>query len=765
MLPPPLSLRPTPVVVTPLVAAEPARIQAPSPPPSPPRSSRPSTTQAKSMADIYGVAFSDDEEDDGPGGDPVPSAPMVPPPRTPPSRYKRLRRGGPAKRPRVVVDSSGEDGRDSRPVAAAPPVEDDSDCIILSVKLTSARRRTVKERPPTVDVPTVSEDSPSASDAEEAETPVARRSGRLNAFAVASYAPTAASDGDSVGDEEAFEDVLGSGRAAQETARRKRLRLAPPTAEEAAAAAAAVKKTRASSSTKKRLRVRPLAAATATAPDPVRQLDFGGASSDSSTGSSSVQLGTGRRLASSAPMQLVFTALKPSCHNVSSDDEDDEEEGRPEQSPPSPLLSPLSKSRSVNQVGSAAVSEPGPSRRPVQTRLERLCAPSAGGTLPWSGRRRSSTAGVASTLTLDDSDADTPPRRAPSSPARQPAVETAAAGTSDPPPPSSSAGPRRSPEVFRRLFANPATGGSLSLTAPPCGTPLPAAQWTWRGCPMTRTQRQTVEYLTTGRVRDGSPPAGLKDIAVTVAVAKITLRRVDLRRLRGSRWLNDEVMNAYVAMLNERNKQRVAAAAAAAAASAVVEGVTTTRSKRGKHTASPSDFSARPLRVYCFNTFFYTRLTQGPDGFDYEGVRRWTLKAGVDVVDYDLLLVPVNASAIHWALGVIDMRVRRFAFLDSLHGPDRDGVTATLARWLGAEVASRHGWAHEAALCLHAWSAGCNAVASVPVPRQLDAGSCGVYVLAMAERLERGVALAFGQRDIPLLRKQMVLDLHDGRLM
>lgn len=275
---------------------------------------------------------------------------------------------------------------------------------------------------------------------------------------------------------------------------------------------------------------------------------------------------------------------------------------------------------------------------------------------------------------------------------------------------------------------------------------------------MTSAERATVEFLTTGRVRSGGTPPPALDVAapvaVTVAAARITLRRRDLRLLRGERWLNDEIMNAYVALLNARNRRRVAAAAAAAPAAAAAAPAT-------------RDGESPPLRVYCFNTFFYLRLTQGPDRFDYDGVRRWTVKAGVDAAATDLLLFPVHVGACHWVLVALDTRARRVAYLDPLHAPDAAGVTASLARWLAAEVAARHaGTPAEAALGGAAtWDVAATTVGGVAAPRQADAGSCGVYVLAMAERLERGAALAFGQRDVRLLRKQMVLDLYDGKVV
>lgn len=301
--------------------------------------------------------------------------------------------------------------------------------------------------------------------------------------------------------------------------------------------------------------------------------------------------------------------------------------------------------------------------------------------------------------------------------------------------------------------------------------PPPRREWRWRGRPMTSSQRATVEYLTTGRVpgEDADVTAARPPIEVRVAAARITLRRRDLRRLRGSRWLNDELMNAYVALINARNRRRVADAAAAAVEAAVASAAAAADTDDDVVCVTdapppPPPPPPPPLRVHVWNTFFFARLTQGPAGFDYAGVRRWPTAAGLDVSALDLLLVPVNLDASHWVLAVADLRARRFAYLDSMHGPDSSHVIPTLRRWLGAEVAARSGLDAELALGLGAWPVAVNEWAGTPIPRQRDGGSCGVFVLKTAEHLERGAGVGFGQRDVPVLRKQIVLDLQDGRV-
>jgi len=94
--------------------------------------------------------------------------------------------------------------------------------------------------------------------------------------------------------------------------------------------------------------------------------------------------------------------------------------------------------------------------------------------------------------------------------------------------------------------------------------------------PLNREERQVL-----ARVMDLS-----KDQTASLAKipeANIVLRREDFLRLRGNNWLNDELLNSYVALLNSRNE---------------------------KTRTSSSDTSRTP-RIYCFNTFFFTKLTSG----------------------------------------------------------------------------------------------------------------------------------------------------------
>lgn len=242
-------------------------------------------------------------------------------------------------------------------------------------------------------------------------------------------------------------------------------------------------------------------------------------------------------------------------------------------------------------------------------------------------------------------------------------------------------------------------------------------------------------------------------VLVTMRTAGITLHGRDIKRLDQTRWLNDEIINAYCHLINHRDKRL--------------------RTKDGcwRKNAMP--------RTYMFNTFFYTRLTSVSGGYDYNGVRRWTTRAKVNVLEHDLLLVPVNLGNHHWVLAGIDMFHKRMLYLDSLRGRDCAQVTEYLRRWLLDEVSSKYGAEAAANLDISTWILLTNSyyiwrtgilpsTLESPSTRvgdklrmsfQSDGGSCGVFTAKVADCLSLGVQIYFKQKDIPLVRRRMALDL------
>jgi len=158
-----------------------------------------------------------------------------------------------------------------------------------------------------------------------------------------------------------------------------------------------------------------------------------------------------------------------------------------------------------------------------------------------------------------------------------------------------------------------------------------------------------------------SSKASKDEVLSVIKEASITLTRQDFVRLQGTRWLHDEIINSYVALLNRRNSERY--------------------ESNTKRRGYP--------RIHCFNTFFFTKLFSARGKYDYESVRRWTKKAKVDILQRDLVLVPVNLHNKHWVCAYVDMTNKVLVYLDSMHGKDYGKVLKNLRKWVYDEVRTK----------------------------------------------------------------------------
>ncbi|VVB16718.1 unnamed protein product [Arabis nemorensis] len=132
-----------------------------------------------------------------------------------------------------------------------------------------------------------------------------------------------------------------------------------------------------------------------------------------------------------------------------------------------------------------------------------------------------------------------------------------------------------------------------------------------------------------------------------------------LQCLMPSAWLNDEVVNFYLELLKEREAR------------------------------DPQKY----LKCHFFNSFFYTKLL-GSSGskYNYQAVRRWTIKRklGYDLIDCHIIFVPIHEGT-HWTLAVINIKERKFMYLDSLAMAVPTRILNALAKYLVDEVKDKSG--------------------------------------------------------------------------
>ncbi|KAK1664766.1 hypothetical protein QYE76_052925 [Lolium multiflorum] len=231
--------------------------------------------------------------------------------------------------------------------------------------------------------------------------------------------------------------------------------------------------------------------------------------------------------------------------------------------------------------------------------------------------------------------------------------------------------------------------------------------------PLTAEDEDRVRHALGGRKR--------RETLSVHEPSNIVITREILQCLNDKDWLNDEVINLYLELLKERELKE------------------------------PNKF----VKCHFFNTFFYKKLING--GYDYKAVRRWTTKRklGYDLIDCDKIFVPIHKE-VHWCLAVINIRDKKFQYLDSLGSMDTKALKL-LARYLVDEVKDKN--SNE--IDVLSWKQ--EGVQNLPL--QENGWDCGMFMLKYIDFYSRDMDLIFGQKDMPYFRRRTakeILDLRAG---
>lgn len=183
---------------------------------------------------------------------------------------------------------------------------------------------------------------------------------------------------------------------------------------------------------------------------------------------------------------------------------------------------------------------------------------------------------------------------------------------------------------------------------------------------------------------------------------RIELSKDDLRTLKPRSWLNDNVIDAYLA-----------------------------------------DISAEFPSTFAFTTHFFTQLEEK----GYNGVKRWARRKQVDVFAKDMVFIPVNQGNMHWTLAIVDNKEKCLKFYDSMGGRGRRFLDE-LEQYLVSEAKS-HG-----KVCPKY-----SKQDSIEGPRQKNGSDCGVFVCQAVKCLATCQNFDFNQNDMPLIRDQMAYRL------
>ena len=201
---------------------------------------------------------------------------------------------------------------------------------------------------------------------------------------------------------------------------------------------------------------------------------------------------------------------------------------------------------------------------------------------------------------------------------------------------------------------------------------------------------------------------------------RVSLKHSDLLRLNPGVWLNDEIINFFLKLCEEREK-------------------------------AASHALARNPNLF-MNSFFYDKLVDHGRGFKYSNVQKWV--KGVDIFSCNRVFIPINMSQ-HWSLVCVSIPTREILYLDSL-GKDGKTVMLNITKWLQNELSFKH--------------SGCDihdfTEKNVRCPLQLNGDDCGIFVLTFVDLLSNDCSLdIMNQSQCYGIRKLIAFWIIRGRLV
>ncbi|XP_062978400.1 uncharacterized protein LOC134396010 [Elgaria multicarinata webbii] len=199
------------------------------------------------------------------------------------------------------------------------------------------------------------------------------------------------------------------------------------------------------------------------------------------------------------------------------------------------------------------------------------------------------------------------------------------------------------------------------------------------------------------------PTLVLQERGLVGSVANIYVYDYDLETLKGSNWVNDRIIDAFLAsrmiLAEELGHGR----------------------------------TVFMLSCHFMQTLMCESLSVQ--------TMQFCMKYGV--LQKDVLIIPVNDQRVHWILIVIILKTKTMLYLDSKHGLDRTIITA-ITSFLGHlyELDSGKPYTFED------WSF----FAPTDIPRQDNSTDCGPFTCAIAHLVTSGVQLQFNQSDMAFIR-------------
>jgi sentrin-specific protease 1 len=224
---------------------------------------------------------------------------------------------------------------------------------------------------------------------------------------------------------------------------------------------------------------------------------------------------------------------------------------------------------------------------------------------------------------------------------------------------------------------------------------------------------------------------GRNESEVVSSVSKLDMRVKSFRRLQPGVWLDDEIINFTMALLQERAAQKES------------QGCRGQRFFSSFHMAKAVGIDTRKPVSNTFN---------------YSEVSKWT--KDVNVFLCSDLFFPVNARNAHWGLLHVDMDHFCIYYLDSLVDLVEYHLTASFfleaaLEWLACESADKL----SKPLDKRVWKR-----VKLIAPQQGDGSSCGVCAVLNAVLRSEGVPLLYDASHLPAFRLSLAATIRSASL-
>lgn len=190
-------------------------------------------------------------------------------------------------------------------------------------------------------------------------------------------------------------------------------------------------------------------------------------------------------------------------------------------------------------------------------------------------------------------------------------------------------------------------------------------------------------------------------------------------------WLNDEIVNFYMCMLQERDTKLCA----------------------------ESNGQRRPSHY--FNSFFMSKLLENGQ-YNYAFVRRWSKK--VDVFAMERVFIPINLNNTHWAMSVVYVQKKEVYYYDSMCMNGQKYLDA-IQRWLVDEAKDKK----QITLDPKEWKF--IQGTQKEVPQQRNGYDCGVFSIMCADYVSDALPLHYSQEGMGENRLKIAAAICRGHLL